>query len=78
MDLGDHDLRTTKETKNLVSRVSKIVPNVQNEGVRNDIALIKLATKIPLGKTMRPVCLPQTKVPRKFAYLLLLRFLKLN
>ncbi|CAG7822393.1 unnamed protein product [Allacma fusca] len=59
VDLGDHDIRTVSETRNQILRVAKIVPNVQYEPIRRDIALIKLAQRVRItGKTIRPVCLP--------------------
>lgn len=38
VDLGDHDLKTMRETKNVVARVSQIVPNIYYADVHNDIA----------------------------------------
>jgi hypothetical protein len=40
VDLGDHDLKTVSETRNLVVKVSKIVPNLKYEDVHNDIAYV--------------------------------------
>ena len=59
MDLGDHDLRTVSETKNQFVRVQTIVPHVQYEPIRKDLALLKLAYPVRLDKkNIRTVCLP--------------------
>jgi hypothetical protein len=59
VNLGDHDLRTVSESKNKVYKVETIVPNIQHELVEQDIALIKLKSKVEFTKAIRPVCLPE-------------------
>ncbi|BES91686.1 Domain of unknown function (DUF1986) [Nesidiocoris tenuis] len=58
--LGDHDQYVTTDAPAIMRAVSSIIRhrNFDVNSYNHDIALLKLRKSVPLGKTIRPVCLP--------------------
>ena len=61
--LGDHDIRSTGETKTFESKVARVVRHrgFSSDTLHNDVALLTLENPVPssYSATIRPVCLPQ-------------------
>ncbi|XP_067304548.1 complement C1s-1 subcomponent-like [Pseudorasbora parva] len=55
IDVQDKNAVTVKTEKIIIH------PNYHNQSFENDIALIKMSSKVPLGPNIRPVCLPTKK-----------------
>jgi len=58
--LGDHDLTTTSETKNVVRSISALTihPQYNDKTHDNDIAIIKFSSPLTFTDTLRPACMP--------------------
>lgn len=56
----EHDRDTNNETEHVDRKVTRVVGHgsYSEYSFNNDIALLALDKEVPLGGTLRPVCLP--------------------
>lgn len=61
ISLGDHDLRTTKETKATFRSVREIMIHYAYDPDlnRNDIAIVRLSSPVEFSRSLSPACLPR-------------------
>ncbi|KAK8386228.1 hypothetical protein O3P69_010734 [Scylla paramamosain] len=62
LTLGDWDLRTENDGKSLKVKAQRIIvhPSYSRANLQNDIAMIKMASKVTYTERIKPICLPTT------------------
>uniref|UniRef100_A0A0P4VWR9 limulus clotting factor C n=1 Tax=Scylla olivacea TaxID=85551 RepID=A0A0P4VWR9_SCYOL len=62
LTLGDWDLNTENDGKSLKVKAQRIIvhPSYSRANLQNDIAMIKLASKVTYTERIKPICLPTT------------------
>merc|ERR1712088_943755 len=60
VSLGDHNVQTYDDTKNVFRKLKRIVrsPQYDNNFINGDMALLQLEKKVTFSDTIRPACLP--------------------
>jgi len=60
VSLGDHNVKTYDDTKNVFRKLKRIVrsPQYDNNFINGDMALLQLEKKVTFSDTIRPACLP--------------------
>lgn len=64
LSLGDWDLTTTNDGRNVKAKVSRITvhPSYSRATLQNDLAVLKLAQRVEFNDRIKPICLPDSNL----------------